>query len=102
MITSHCYGHATYYDRESDTWRYLDTGEPVTPHSERERPCPKCGKPPTPEGYDACLGHIPGAISACCGHGVYEGAIWYEDGRREKLPIVGTEREVSAMKEGMG
>ncbi len=32
--------------------------------------CSRCGKPPTPEGYDACLGYIPDAISACCGHGV--------------------------------
>jgi hypothetical protein len=30
----------------------------------------KCGKMPTPEGYDACLGYIDGVISACCGHGV--------------------------------
>ena len=25
---------------------------------------------PTKEGYDACLGFIEGAKSACCGHGV--------------------------------
>ena len=25
---------------------------------------------PTPEGHDACLGAIPGAAAACCGHGV--------------------------------
>jgi hypothetical protein len=25
---------------------------------------------PTAEGYDACLGHIEDAVSACCGHGV--------------------------------
>ena len=22
--------------------------------------CPNCNKPPTPEGYDACLGHLKG------------------------------------------
>lgn len=27
---------------------------------------------PTKEGYDACLGHIAGVKSACCGHGVEE------------------------------
>jgi hypothetical protein len=27
---------------------------------------------PTSEGYDACLGFIPGVESACCGHGVEE------------------------------
>lgn len=34
------------------------------------RPCIRCGRMPTAEGYDACLGHIEGASSACCGHGV--------------------------------
>lgn len=38
----------------------------------RERPCVACGLPPTPEGYDACLGFVEGASSACCGHGVEE------------------------------
>lgn len=27
---------------------------------------------PTKEGYDACLGYIKGAKSACCGHGIEE------------------------------
>jgi hypothetical protein len=27
---------------------------------------------PTKEGYDACLDHIDGVSSACCGHGVEE------------------------------
>lgn len=34
------------------------------------RPCKRCGKYPTKEGYDACLGHIEGVTSICCGHGV--------------------------------
>lgn len=53
---------------------YVDTGEPI----DNKRPCPQCGKPPTPEGYDACLGHIAGATSACCGHGVTRGYIVWE------------------------
>lgn len=48
-------------------WVYADTGEAVD--WENERPCAKCGEPPTPEGYDACTGHVIGATSACCGHG---------------------------------
>lgn len=36
-------------------------------------PCVKCGRPPTPEGYDACLGFLPAVESACCGHGEGEG-----------------------------
>lgn len=52
-------------------WRYKDTGEPLGD----TRPCKRCGVPPTPEGYDACSGYIPGAISACCGHGVDDGLL---------------------------
>ena len=37
-----------------------------------KRACKHCGRLPTPEGYDACLGPIPGDISACCGYGVSE------------------------------
>jgi len=37
---------------------------------EKEKPCKRCGKMPTEEGYDACLGYIEGYESACCGHGV--------------------------------
>jgi hypothetical protein len=46
-------------------WRYVDTGEPF----DDSRPCAKCGRAPTADGCDACIGHIPGAIAACCGHG---------------------------------
>lgn len=32
--------------------------------------CEKCGKGPTQEGHDGCLGTLPGDImNACCGHG---------------------------------
>ncbi len=30
-------------------------------------PCPLCGKVRTREGYDACLGELPGVANACCG-----------------------------------
>ncbi|MHB8896921.1 MAG: hypothetical protein ACYC99_17340 [Candidatus Geothermincolia bacterium] len=48
------------------------------------RPCKRCGRPPTPEGHDACLGHLPGVRSACCGHGVTPGLIIYNDGHEER------------------
>lgn len=35
--------------------------------------------PITARGYAACLGHIDGVISACCGHGVEKGYIMYPD-----------------------
>lgn len=35
-----------------------------------EKPiCGHCGLKRTPEGYDGCLGTIPGVMNACCGHG---------------------------------
>lgn len=47
-------------------WVYEDTGEPI----DEERPCRRCNKMPTEDSHDACLGTIPGLVSACCGHGV--------------------------------
>jgi len=41
--------------------------------------CPVCGKQQTAEGYDACIGHIPGAISACCGHGAANPYVVFPD-----------------------
>jgi hypothetical protein len=64
----HCYGHTIIY--VDDKWVWFDTLEEINDKTISSHPCPKCGKPPTPEGYDACLGYINGAISACCGHGV--------------------------------
>ena len=64
MVTSYKRGHLIRYIGKQ--WVYADDGHPIT----EERPCIRCGRMPTPEGYDACLGYIPGAISACCGHGV--------------------------------
>ena len=47
-------------------WIYSDTLRPYNPM----RPCKRCGKSPTRENHDACLGHIQGVKNACCGHGV--------------------------------
>lgn len=66
MATSFSRGHEIYYD--GTVWRYNDTGE----IDNDSRPCKRCGCMPTKEGYDACLGHIDGATSACCGHGVVD------------------------------
>lgn len=47
---------------------------------EPDMPCVRCGEMPTKEGYDACLGSLPGVFAACCGHGVEEGYILFENG----------------------
>lgn len=60
-----------FYD--NGTWKYCDTKEIM----DDSRTCPRCGRMPTPEGYDACLGHIEGATAACCGHGIWEPKVVY-------------------------
>ncbi len=50
-------------------WIWSDTKEPII----KLRVCKKCGCFPTKEGYDACIGHVKGVTSACCGHGIKKG-----------------------------
>jgi hypothetical protein len=64
MVTSRQRGHKIIY--QNNQWIYGNTKE----SNSLNYPCVRCGKAPTKEGYDACLGYIPGARSACCGHGV--------------------------------
>ena len=68
MATSHDRGHPIRYDNPETGWYYADTRESI----DVERLCIRCGRPPTPEGHDACLGHLEGVTSACCGHGVHK------------------------------
>lgn len=64
MAKSHSRGHEIYYD--GFVWRYTDTNMVL----DDNRVCKRCGKSPTKEGEDNCLGHIDGATSCCCGHGI--------------------------------
>jgi hypothetical protein len=64
---------------EEGTWVYSDTKTPVSQNPNRD--CASCGLPSTKEGHDACLGTLPGAMNACCGHGdVSYAYIQYNDG----------------------
>jgi len=67
-------------------WHFADTGEEFETGHIPERPCAHCGKMALPGGEDACLGHLPGVSAACCGHGVEDGCIFYDDGREESIP----------------
>ncbi len=51
----------------ADVWVYSDTREPVAENPNRE--CGHCNLPNRPDGHDACLGVVSGAMNACCGHG---------------------------------
>ena len=79
-VRNHRRGHPLHLfaDRR---WRWADNGRFVPSHTDRskDRDCAACGLPPTPEGYDACIGHVPGAINACCGHRVVEPYVMWAD-----------------------
>ena len=65
-------------------FRYVD-GEPTLDREGNEvyRPCPKCKRLPSEKGHDFCLKEtLPGVHAACCGHGVREGYILFENGVR--------------------
>ena len=64
MVYSYSRGYKIFYI--NNQWMYVDNRKIL----DISRPCKKCGKKPTKEGYDTCLGKIKGVKSACCGHGV--------------------------------
>lgn len=70
--TSYERGWPIYYNGQ---WRYRDTKKAIT----GKRPCCRCNQAPLPEGYDACIGHQKGVVSACCGHGITEPIYWRDD-----------------------
>lgn len=64
MVTGYSRGNPIYC--KNGIWYYTEDDTVL----DDSKPCKRCGKLPTVEGYDACLGHINGVTSACCGHGV--------------------------------
>lgn len=74
MITAYTRGHLIkYIDSE---WIYADDKS----NAKLERPCVGCGKMPTPEGYDTCIGYVKDAESVCCGHGISDPILlWKEE-----------------------
>ena len=61
------HGNKIYYDGKC--WRYADDNTKIT---NNDKPCPHCGRMPTKEGHDGCLGELESVTSACCGHGRVE------------------------------
>lgn len=87
MIVAQTLGHPIYFDEEKDMWYYQDNGEEYSECAPRA--CALCGLYPTDEGFDPCLGYIPEAIAACCGHGFDEAYMIDKDGNRtEFYPII--------------
>lgn len=89
MITAFRMGHVIYWDTVIEWWRWQDTNEPIPRPGERcERSCKLCGRPPDAQGRDPCLGTIPGARAACCGHGVQPGYVTWPDGTKQVAPVL--------------
>jgi hypothetical protein len=65
MITSKWRGHEIYQVNEH--WLYVDTNEKVADNPDRK--CGHCSKENTADDHDGCLGTLPMAKNACCGHG---------------------------------
>lgn len=42
--------------------------------------CPLCGKMPTDERHDQCIANLPGVVHACCGHGIREAYVVFDNG----------------------
>jgi hypothetical protein len=80
-MRAHRRGHplVLFADRR---WRWAESGRFMgrLAHPAEDRDCAACGLPPTAEGYDACIGHVPGAAAACCGHGIADPYVLWVDG----------------------
>ena len=77
MSTSYINGNLIYCNDETCVYRYAADDEFIDYND--IPPCPKCGWRPLESGEDACLGHLPGVVNACCGHGG-EGYVEFENG----------------------
>lgn len=65
-------------------WLYADTKQPVTENPGRK--CGHCKRQNRLDGHDACLGEIPGAMNACCGHGNNRGYVQWPDTPSDRTP----------------
>jgi len=75
----HAYGHDIITDKDGVT-RYCDDLSVLD--RTNLRACKKCGADPNKtDGHDPCLAGLPGVRNACCGHGIDEAYIEFEDGR---------------------
>lgn len=75
MITAINNGYVIEYI--NDKWVQQDTKE----SADIIRPCKYCGKLPSKEGYDGCIGFLPNVKYACCGHDIIKPYVIFNDGR---------------------
>lgn len=67
--TAQTRGHRIYFDGKD--WRYSDDDSLAI----QPRACNRCGRFPTRQGFDSCLGEIQNVTAACCGHGIENGFV---------------------------
>ena len=77
IVTGYNRGHKYVYNFDYEHIKSNLNGKEL---NITEMPCVRCGKMPSKEGHDQCLGRLPGVLAACCGHGVEEGYILFENG----------------------
>lgn len=73
MVYAYKRGHKIVSE-DAKTWVYADDRT----SADVDRPCARCGRTPTEEGHDACLGDLgTDVIAACCGHGACDPYVMY-------------------------
>jgi len=90
MISAYHFGHLVFWDFYKQEWVYEDG---ITINDYRQ--CPKCGKTATNDGHDPCLANLTGVKNACCGHGVQEGYIQFQNGTTIRFNLISIERETT-------
>lgn len=79
MVSSKYKGHEII--EKEGVWIFKDSGKLVSENVWCK--CKHCGKDPTKEDHDGCLGTLPGLMNACCGHGEEnEAYVQFLDGSR--------------------
>ena len=79
MVNGYHRGYNIYADN-GQPWRYTEDDKLV---AKVEKPCFRCGHVHAKEAPDRCIGHLPGVLTACCGHGEPQKAyIKFKNGAR--------------------
>ena len=84
MARGYSRGWPINFDYEQGCWVYTDLAVALDAYP--DRPCSRCGRRPTAEGHDGCLGRLQHVGGACCGHGIEEA--WVVAGTGTTLEMV--------------